>query len=121
MERMLKFWIESGDWANKTFGDVDQRGPIGPLKHIVKEVNKEIIPLIERMTSLPTDFVEAPTIDEIAEELFDLQHLIFDVARRLKLSYSVYVTGCFDKLEINKNREWPRNPNDTSEAIEHKR
>lgn len=118
---MLKFWADSGDWANKTFGGPEVRGPLGPLKHIVKEC-KEIQSLVERIEQpLLGENNNAPTIDEIAEELFDLQHLIFDTARRLNMTFSAFVTGLNEKLEINKQREWPRNPLDTNEPIEHKR
>ena len=39
---MYAFWNEQADWSEATFGTTADRGPIGPLKHLRKDVVVEI-------------------------------------------------------------------------------
>src|SRR5687767_11157167 len=94
---MREFWAEQGEWSSKTFGPVTERGPLGPLKHLRKEID-EVIQELER-----------GEVNRLAllEELADLQFLTFDAVRRARFSYDDLHAACFNKLDKNKKREWP--------------
>lgn len=100
----IRFWHEQAEWSEKTFGTTAERGPVGPLKHLQKEV-KEIL-------DKPED----------GEEYVDAFFLIIDAARRSKqfAGPADFLKQGFAKLEKNKLREWqvPTNPD---EAVEHVR
>ena len=101
-----QFWDEEAKWSRATFGSDEVRGPIGPLKHLAKEV-AEVIAELER------DGADA----EVVMELADCQFLIFDAARRFGLTHGALFSACFSKLEINKQRKW--NAGSLTEPIEH--
>jgi hypothetical protein len=90
-----RFWNEQAKWSRKTFGSDEVRGPLGPLKHLAKEV-AEVIAELEK------DADDA----EVVMELADCQFLIFDAARRFGLTHGTLFAACFAKLEINRNRQW---------------
>lgn len=97
-----EFWKELEEWSNRTFGPTSHRGPLGPLKHLRKEINEAI---------------DSPyNLEEYADLLF----LVFDSCRRAGFSYETLVSVVNYKLTKNKNRIWPdwtlSNPN---EPIEH--
>ena len=97
-----EFWKQHSEWSQKTFGLDKERGPIGPLKHLEKEI-QEVLKNIR-------------DIEEYADCLF----LIFDATRRAGFTLEGLIDACFIKLEKNKNRKWydtgiPDSP------IEHKR
>lgn len=35
-----RFWISSEEWSLATFGSEEQRGPLGPSKHALKDSNR---------------------------------------------------------------------------------
>lgn len=73
------------DWSDATFGNV---GPIGPLKHLVKEVEETI--------KEPGDL----------SEWADMQMLLWDAQRRAKIPDGVMMNAIEKKLEENKARSW---------------
>lgn len=85
---LYEFWKQQAAWSEATFGTTAERGPLGPLKHLVKEVQEVI--------KDPTDIVE------FADCLF----LIFDSARRAGFTYEQFVEAAWKELEINKARKW---------------
>lgn len=101
---MWEFWINQKLWSYETFGPPSFRGPIGPLKHLQKE--------IEEVLQNPTDL----------EEYIDCQFLIFDAVHRAGFNYEQFKAALFKKLEKNKARTWPdwrtQNP---LEPMEHDR
>lgn len=98
---LSQFWQEQAEWSRATFGDDNERGPTGPLKHLRKEVDEVL--------KDPTDLVEYA----------DLLFLVFDSTRRAGFTYDQLVEACFSKLKINKERKWSKPTSD--EPVEHVR
>jgi len=102
-DRMRAFWNAQAEWSQATFGLDSERGPIGPLKHLAKEV--------QECLSEPYN----------AEEKVDCQFLVIDAQRRAGVTYDEHMDACFVKLAINKiERKWNKPGND-DEPIEHVR
>ena len=74
------------EWSEKTFGNV---GPIGPLKHLSKEV-------LEAAAD-PTDL----------SEWADMQFLLWDAQRRAGITDEQITAAREEKLKINMARQWP--------------
>lgn len=89
------FWDEQAKWSQKTFGTDKERGPLGPLKHLAKEVAEAL-----------HEIEQGGEHADIVMELADCQFLIFDAARRFGLTHDTLFSACFSKLEINKTRRW---------------
>jgi hypothetical protein len=91
---------DQANWSQETFGSDADRGPIGALKHLEKEARE-------------------------AQEDFDLMEfadcflLTVDAARRAGFTFPTLVFAAMDKMEINKQREWPMPVSD--EPVEHVR
>lgn len=96
---LKEFWQEHSYWSQKTFGPDIQRGPIGPLKHLAKEVQECI--------RNPDDL----------EEYADLIFLVFDSCRRAGFTYSDLEAAVTFKLAKNKKRKW--NIPTSDEPVEH--
>lgn len=94
-----RFWIEQGKWSQETFGLDSERGPIGPLKHLEKE--------IQEVLQDPSDEME----------YIDCFFLIIDAIRRKGISIERFEQLLFQKLEINKARKCGIKASD--EPIEH--
>lgn len=101
MSDFERFWSEQGEWSQATFGTDAERGPIGPLKHLAKEVAEAL----------------ADTSDR--EEYVDCFFLAIDAARRSGLfaSPNHFLVAAFAKLKKNKQRKWGANTPDG--AVEH--
>ena len=98
------FWLEQAKWSREVFGPDHVRGPVGPLKHLAKEV--------EECLRDPNDL----------EEYADLLFLLCDATRRAGFCPEELFTAAFAKLEKNKAREWPAfDPSKVNEAVEHDR
>ena len=95
------FAVSYAAWSQETFGPDSQRGPIGPLNHLKKEVQNEL--LID-----PHD----------REEYADAFMLILDAARRAGFDHHSLLEAAFEKLEINKTRKWQApNPDGSIEHV----
>lgn len=101
MTRFEEFADAQADWSRATFGSDDVRGPVGPLKHLAKEVGECL--------SDPTDRMEYA----------DLLFLVLDASRRAKIPANELLDLCFEKLAINKARTWSKPTND--DPVEHVR
>lgn len=77
---------EHAEWSQDTFGNV---GPIGPLKHLRKEVLEVI--------AKPHDLIEWA----------DMQFLLWDAQRRAGITDEQITQAMIEKLAVNKLREWP--------------
>lgn len=99
--RIQRFWDAQAEWSQATFGTDQDRGPIGPLKHLEKEAREA---------------QEHPT-DEF--EMADCLFLVFDAARRSGMTLDKLISACERKLEINKARKWDK-PTDNN-PVEHVR
>ena len=105
---MEDFWNLQAEWSRSVFGPDDVRGPQGPLKHLVKEVEKELLPEIQSGSSKGD-----------LEEYADLVFLVVDSTRRAGYTYPQLLEMCFTKLEKNRNRKW--NTTSLDEPVEHVR
>lgn len=85
---LYNFWRARSAWSAATFGAMNVRGPIGPLRHLEKEVK------------------EALAKPEDLEEYADLLFLVFDATERAGFSYHDLVLACWRKLEKNRARKW---------------
>jgi hypothetical protein len=99
---LQEFWNAQSEWSQATFGTDAERGPIGPLKHLEKEAREA--------QEHPTDPFE------FADCLF----LVFDSARRAGFTLDQLTRFCWQKLEINKQRKYPKTT-DMNAAVEHER
>jgi hypothetical protein len=99
---LQEFWNAQSEWSQATFGSDSERGPIGPLKHLAKEAAEA--------QEHPTDPFE------YADCLF----LVFDSARRAGFTLEQLTQFCWQKLEINKARKYPK-VTDMNAAVEHER
>jgi hypothetical protein len=95
------FWREQSAWSQATFGTDSERGPAGPLKHLLKEAKEAL--------ASPDDL----------EEYVDCLFLVIDATRRAGFSYRQLLDGAWKKLEVNKSREWPKLGSE--DAVEHVR
>ena len=86
------------EWSQATFGTDAERGAIGPLKHLEKEVREA-----------------QEALDPI--EIADCLLLVFDAARRLGLTLDQLMDAAEWKLEVNKMRKWNR-PTSDERALE---
>ncbi len=109
-----EFWDAQEIWSENTFGPSSpdwaartgklralRRGPIGPLKHLQKEVAEAL--------EHPDDLLEYA----------DLLFLIFDATRRAGFTFDELLDACFYKLAVNKRRQWQKPSGD--EPVEHVR
>lgn len=78
---------EHEKFSDETFGK--DRNPIGPLKHLKKEIDE----IIEN----PDDIVEYA----------DFLLLFIDAIRLNGYTFSKVINAAFEKLEVNKTRDWP--------------
>ena len=77
---------EHAEWSQATFGNV---GPVGPLKHLRREVLEAI--------AKPHDLIEWA----------DMQFLLWDAQRRAGITDEQITQAMIEKLAVNKQREWP--------------
>lgn len=100
-DRLGRFWDQQAIWSQATFGKDEDRGPIGAIKHLRKEADE--------LLQDPSDL----------EEYADCIFLVFDACRRARFDYTDLVSKCFEKLEKNRARVWPKTAPD--EPAEHDR
>lgn len=106
--RFARLWGEVSVWSQATFGTDDERGPIGPLDHLKKEIEECKAAILLKCPS-----------DEIMLEFADLLILVCDAARRHKISQETLISYALSKMQINRNRIYhkPTDPNAVSEHV----
>lgn len=100
MNELERFQIETHRWSNQTFGA--NRPPDGAIAHLLKEVKDELA--IEPFNSM---------------EYADCLMLLLDAASNAGISITTILDVAWEKLEINRQREWSEIQDDGT--IEHKR
>jgi hypothetical protein len=127
------FWDAQAEWSQKTFGEDRRKGPLGALKHLEKETKEarreledaEFYDEMSRTVDCPVGrayyaALAAETRAKALVELSDHVFLIFDATRRAGFTFDQLVKACWDKLEVNKARDWPP-PRYDDEPVEHDR
>lgn len=99
-----RFWQSHAEWSQQAFGKDTDRGPLGPLNHLAKEVSEAL---------------KARDGDAFLEEMADILLLAFDATRRGGYSYQNLVDAAWAKLDKNMGREWQK-PNEDG-SVEHVR
>lgn len=87
-ERLLGLVAEHSNWAQTTFGDDFERGPLSPLHHLKKEVEEVIADPYKR------------------DEYADCFMLLIDAYRRAGGNIYDLIAATEEKLEVCKNRKW---------------
>ena len=105
-QKLLSLAADQSQWSQKTFGGDAARGPLGPLKHLAKEVLETQVAFTEGNP------------DEIQSEFADLLILLLDSSRRAGISIVELVDAARDKMVENKLREWPA-AQGNDEPVEH--
>jgi len=102
--RLLDWHERRHNWSQKTFGSSEDRSSLGPLRHLLKEVQEAI-----------AECDKSKRLTEYA----DCLHLIFDAADRDGFSLEDVLTACEEKLKVNMQRVWPEPSSDS--PVEHTR
>lgn len=102
-----QFWNEHAEWSEATFGKTSERGALGPVRHLQKEV-QELLDKLEQ------------TGEFDLEEAADCVFLLFDSVRRAGYTLPELTEKCFWKLDKNKTRIWVK-PAVAGMPIEHLR
>lgn len=101
-ERLVRLIEDQARWSQKTFGSDDERGPLGAIRHLRKEV----------------DEIEANPDDP--EEYADALLLLMDAGRRAGFSFATIVYEAAAKQTVNERRQWPAITSDNAEQpVEH--
>lgn len=142
-----QFWKDQAIWSQATFGTDEERGPVGPLKHLALEVLIELLGFdrqdfeewegiykpekytVDKMSVEAREKAKAGYTDgekvefrnpdsmRLLYEFADLQFLIVDACRRAGFTPTMLLGACFTKLAINRARKWPRPTPD--QPVEH--
>lgn len=95
------FFRAHGQWSEAIFGTREERGPVGPLKHLAKEVQEELLPDPTRLC-----------------EYADCLMLLLDATRRAGYTSEQLLEEAWRKLGINKQRTWSKaGPTDPVEHL----
>jgi hypothetical protein len=129
------------EWSNKTFGNEEARGPIGPLKHLVKEVIYELLGLdgedvVDIMGRIELGIHRARQAHSMKlgarDEWADLLILVLDGHRRAmrpapehegqayRLA-DLLLDDAFEKMGRNRARVYPKPEAGSDEVSEHER
>lgn len=100
-DKVDELWFDLAVWSQKTFGADENRGPIGPLKHLKKEANEAILVAREMREDGLLSGCDMET------EVADCLLLVFDAARRGGVSLMELIEAARRKLVANKSRTYP--------------
>jgi hypothetical protein len=85
-------YASHAQWSRDTFGADDERGPDGPLKHLIKEA------------------LEAMDSPNNPHEFADCMFLTMDAARRAGHDVNALIQAMIEKLQILKSRTYNKVP-----------
>jgi len=85
-------YASHAQWSRETFGADNERGPDGPLKHLIKEA------------------LEAMDAPDDPHEFADCMFLTMDAARRAGHDVNALLFAMIEKLEILKARDYRKVP-----------
>lgn len=107
--RWLTLFNDLRDWQETTFGTARERGPLGPLRHLQKELETEIIPLAEAGRPVPLG------------ELVDVLVLLVDATWRSGYDANDLLRAAEEKLPVLRGRFYRKPPPGSDEVSEHDR
>lgn len=105
MKSIFELESERLEWSLKNFPEATYFSSLSKLKEEIKEVDKEL-KYLEK-------FPEQYHLDKLTMEYADCLMCLFDSAGRAGVSVEDIVEAFEEKLEINKNRKWKKNPDNT--------
>ncbi len=91
-----KFRAQLSSWSDATFGDIEARGPVGPLRHLALEAEEA------------AKKYEAGDQPGFMVELADCQMIWWDALRRARVKDPEVLAACHLKLEVVKRRNYPK-------------
>jgi hypothetical protein len=130
-------YVTQAEVGNEKFGDEFERGPLGTLKHLLKEVWTELIGAPDSLTL--AQVMEFEGLGEGVDdetEWADALILLVDAHRRATRRllrrqgvegavYTMYamalLKAALAKVEVNRQRVWPRAEGDETRPVEHDR
>jgi hypothetical protein len=109
------FWFQLKEWSKNQFGTREERGPGGPLMHLLEEID-EVVAECDKCYLAEIEGIEhgnhsgirrrAWMNEKVLEEFVDCQHLLFDAVWRAGFTLEEFTDVLFKKLEKNKARKW---------------
>lgn len=93
------------EWSLKNFPDATYFSSLRKLKEEIKEVEKEL-KYLEK-------FPEQYSLPKLTMEYADCLMCLFDSAGRAGIPVEDIIESFEEKLEINKERKWVKNPDNT--------
>lgn len=114
LEKLQDFMNQTSKWSDQTFDNGNfTRSRSVPISYHLQKESKEVSQALEKYFNNPT----SKTFADAGEELSDCLILILDCANHFGYNADELITSCFNKLEINKNREWGKP--DANGVVEH--
>lgn len=104
--------MDQSEWSQKMFGTDQERGPMGPVRHLVKESQ-------EVEAALDVYNAGQCSKDAVTEELADCLILVLDASRRHGVKVMQLIEAAQAKMQKNKARAWPKPVDDM--PVEHVR
>jgi len=124
-DHLIDLIRDQAEWSRATFGADDVRGPLGPTKHLAKEVLIELLGCSKADTELLLSTVNN---DRPPESLRDIKEwadaliLLLDGSRRAGHKFLAVIKAAEAKMAENKKRDWPKpDPTNVNDAMEHVR
>lgn len=114
-----QFWFLRGVWSRNTFGSAARRGPAGPLKHLLKELTAELLPLAEAHPNRYGREMTPDMVEALLEEYADAIFLVMDAADRNGFTLTDLRRKLGEKLLVNRARKW--GPASATDPVEHVR
>lgn len=113
-DKLTDLCRDHAEWSQKTFGSDEERGPVGPLKHLEKEAREAQQIWID---GYEDGEIGTEEFSAFKEELADCLLLILDASRRGGVKPMQLIEAGLAKLDKNKARAWPKSTPD--EPVEH--
>lgn len=98
-DKLSDLVVDLSAWSQATFGTDAERGPVGPLKHLILESAEAQRAWVEE---------QGVNRDKFREELADCLMLVLDAARRGGIKPMQLIEAAQAKMAINKTRTYPK-------------
>ena len=102
---IIELEAERLEWSLKNFPKATYYSSLSKLKEEIKEVVKEL----KRLDKFPEQYA----LPKLTMEYADCLMCLFDSAGRAGVPVEDIIEALEEKLEINKNRKWKKNPDNT--------